>query len=201
MGSVWLTLMLVVGALAGDSERSSTRVQPTTNPPEFERNLRDAATKLGRSTVQETANSAEPAAKAGYTVDWYNISNNGGTNTAASTNYSWDATVGQGLAGSTSSTNWSWDVGFWFTDGPAGGCLSSLAGDVNVTGNLNTTDIIVLVNYVLKAGPLPQPCVANGDATCSCGVNSTEINFLVNYVLKAGPPPCDICNDSPLPCI
>ena len=139
------------------------------------------------------------AGAAAFDVYWTSL-NGGGATSTGSTNYSWDATVGQGLAGSSASTNWSWDVGFWFSDAVGGACLAALAGDVNLTGSVNSTDIIVLVNYVLKGGPLPEPCEANGDVNCNGSVNSTDIIYLVNYVLKAGPLPCDICNDSPLSC-
>jgi len=197
---LFLAWVLAVGALAGDVARKPAKRKADASAPKFERDLRDASTQLGAPGVERTPAPSASQTKAGYSIDWFNVTNNGGTNTAASTNYSWDATVGQSLAGSAASTNWSWDVGFWFSDGATGGCLSALAGDVNITAEVNLTDVIVLVNYVLKAGPLPQPCEANGDVNCSGGVNSTDIIFLVNYVLKAGPPPCDICNDSPLSC-
>jgi hypothetical protein len=74
-----------------------------------------------------------------------------------------------------------------------GGCPVTLTGDVQSSGDVNSTDIIYLVNYVLKGGPGPVPCPAGGDANCDGVVNSTDIIYLVNYVLKGGQPPCDVC--------
>jgi hypothetical protein len=72
-------------------------------------------------------------------------------------------------------------------------CPINVVGDVQNSGDVNSTDLIYLVNYVLKGGPDPQPCPANGDANCTGEVNTTDIIYLVNYVLKGGPPPCDVC--------
>lgn len=80
-----------------------------------------------------------------------------------------------------------------FVYSPTGGCPVPLTGDVQSSGDVNSTDIIYLVNYVLKGGPDPLPCPAGGDANCDGVVNSTDIIYLVNYVLKGGPPPCDVC--------
>jgi len=94
------------------------------------------------------------------------------------------------------------DLGAWFrfddfSFGPAdtGGtsCPVVVTGDANLAGGVNSTDIIYLVNYVLKAGPLPLPCEAAGDPNCDGAVNSTDIIYLVNFVLKGGPAPCDVC--------
>jgi photosystem II stability/assembly factor-like uncharacterized protein len=66
-------------------------------------------------------------------------------------------------------------------------------GDVNQAGGIVTSDIIYLVNYVLKAGPAPLPCTASGDVNCDGNVATSDIVYLVNFVLKGGPAPCDVC--------
>lgn len=76
-------------------------------------------------------------------------------------------------------------------------CAIVLTGDMNQTGSLTTSDIIYLVNYVLKAGPEPLPCRATGDVNCSGTVVSSDIIYLVNTVLKGGPAPCDGCTMVP----
>ena len=59
---------------------------------------------------------------------------------------------------------------------------------------MNTSsDIIYLVGYVFKGGPIPQPCEANGDVNCSGSVTSADIIYMVGHVFKGGPPPCDVC--------
>lgn len=66
-------------------------------------------------------------------------------------------------------------------------------GDVNVSGSITSSDIIVLVNYVFKGGATPSPCAAAGDVNCSGAITSADLIGLVNYVFKAGTPPCDVC--------
>lgn len=66
-------------------------------------------------------------------------------------------------------------------------------GDVNQAGGIVTSDIIYLVNYVLKGGPAPLPCTASGDVNCDGTVSNSDIIYLVNFVLKGGPAPCDAC--------
>jgi hypothetical protein len=72
-------------------------------------------------------------------------------------------------------------------------CPVVLTGDANHTGDRVTSDIIYLVNYVLKGGPTPIPCAAVGDVNCNGSVATSDIIYLVNSVLKAGPAPCDVC--------
>ncbi len=69
----------------------------------------------------------------------------------------------------------------------------AMTGDVNMSGNLTSADIIGLVNYVFKGGLPPLPCEAAGDVNCSHSVTSADIISLVNHVFKGGPVPCDVC--------
>lgn len=78
-----------------------------------------------------------------------------------------------------------------YTEG--GECLVVTTGDVNVSGSITSADIIVLVNFVFKGGPDPEPCPAAGDVNCSGGVTSADIITLVNFVFKGGAAPCDVC--------
>ena len=70
------------------------------------------------------------------------------------------------------------------------GGTSFLRGDVNVTGVVNSADIIYMVNFVFKGGPEPQPVLPAGDVNCSATITSSDIIYLVNFVFKGGPPPC-----------
>ena len=63
---------------------------------------------------------------------------------------------------------------------------------------ISSADIIYLVTYVLKSGPLPQPCEANGDLNCDGAVTAADIIRELLFVVKGGFPPCNTCEDSPL---
>jgi hypothetical protein len=62
-------------------------------------------------------------------------------------------------------------------------------GDVNVSGAINSADIIYMVNYVFKGGAPPICSPSAGDVNCNGVTNSADIIYLVNYVFKGGPPP------------
>ena len=73
------------------------------------------------------------------------------------------------------------------------GCVVTLTGDVNSSGNITSADIVYLVNYVFKSGATPLPIEAAGDVDCSGVVSSADIVTLVNFTFKSGPPPCNVC--------
>lgn len=62
-------------------------------------------------------------------------------------------------------------------------------GDVNISGTINSADIIYLVNFVFKGGAVPKCSPSTGDVNCNGVTNSADIIFLVNYVFKGGPAP------------
>ena len=67
-----------------------------------------------------------------------------------------------------------------------------LTGDVNRSGQITSSDIITLVNFVFKGGLVPLPCEAAGDVDCSGAVTSSDIIRTVNFVFKGGAPACDV---------
>jgi len=68
--------------------------------------------------------------------------------------------------------------------------LSAIRGDVNGDKEVAISDVVHLVNYVLKSGPDPVPEPVVGDANCDDNVDITDAVYLVNYLFKDGPPPC-----------
>ena len=108
-------------------------------------------------------------------------------------------TVGEPAGGVLSGDRYELKVGFWSQTSTNVVCPIVMTGDVNLSGSVAVSDIVYLVNYVFKAGPLPEPCLAAGDVNCSGGVISSDIIYLVGCVLKGGPPPCDVCTMWPAP--
>jgi len=74
-------------------------------------------------------------------------------------------------------------------------CPILVKGDINVSGTVTSADIILLVNYVFKSGPEPEPIVEAGDINCNGTITSADIIALVNFVFKSGPAPCNPCTD------
>lgn len=62
-------------------------------------------------------------------------------------------------------------------------------GDVNLSGAINSADIIYMVNFVFKGGAPPLCSPTAGDVNCNGVTNSADIIYMVNHVFKGGPPP------------
>ena len=78
---------------------------------------------------------------------------------------------------------------FLFVDGVRQFGPPCTKGDVNQSGTINSADIIYLVNFVFKGGPVPKCSPTTGDVNCNNVINSADIIYLVNYVFKGGQPP------------
>jgi hypothetical protein len=61
-------------------------------------------------------------------------------------------------------------------------------GDANADGSLTVSDVVYLVNYLFKGGPIPKPYEA-GEANCDGKITVSDVVYLVNYLFKGGPPP------------
>jgi hypothetical protein len=61
-------------------------------------------------------------------------------------------------------------------------------GDANGDGVIDVGDLVFLINYLFKSGPIPKPYQA-GDANCSGSVDVGDVVYLINYLFKSGPPP------------
>jgi hypothetical protein len=72
-----------------------------------------------------------------------------------------------------------------------GGCegASVLRGDANGDGAVDPADVVYLINYLFKEGPVPDPLEA-GDVNCDDVVDPADVVYLINYLFQGGPPPC-----------
>jgi len=85
------------------------------------------------------------------------------------------------------------ESGFSETRSFRAACGIAMTGDVDESGDLNSADVIYLVNYVFKGGLEPLPISQSGDVDCSGGVVSADIIYMVTHVFKSGQEPCDVC--------
>jgi hypothetical protein len=63
-----------------------------------------------------------------------------------------------------------------------------LRGDVNGNWIVELGDVVYLISYLYKSGPVPDPLEA-GDVTCNGVVDLGDIVYLITYLYKGGPPP------------
>lgn len=61
-------------------------------------------------------------------------------------------------------------------------------GDANGDGSLTVSDVVYLVNYLFKGGPIPKPYEA-GEANCDGKLSVSDVVYLINYLFKGGPVP------------
>ncbi len=63
-----------------------------------------------------------------------------------------------------------------------------IVGDANGDGIIDLEDVLLLINYLYKGGPAPEPLGA-GDANCDGTIDLADILYLINYLYKEGPAP------------
>jgi hypothetical protein len=61
-------------------------------------------------------------------------------------------------------------------------------GDANNDGDVNVADAVMLINFVFKGGPAPDP-LESGDANGDGDVNVADAVWLINFVFSSGPEP------------
>jgi hypothetical protein len=70
-------------------------------------------------------------------------------------------------------------------------------GDANADGEVNLSDVVYLINYILRSGPKPYP-LDTGDVNCDVKVDIVDVVYLINYIFRGGPAPGDP-NDDGIP--
>jgi hypothetical protein len=63
-----------------------------------------------------------------------------------------------------------------------------LRGDANGDGIVDPADVVYLINYLFKEGPVPDPEEA-GDANCDGVIDPADVVYLINYLFRGWPPP------------
>jgi hypothetical protein len=62
-------------------------------------------------------------------------------------------------------------------------------GDVNRDGRNSVSDVVFLINYLLKGGPEPY-LLYRGDVNCDQNTTISDVVYLINYLFKSGSEPC-----------
>ncbi len=58
-------------------------------------------------------------------------------------------------------------------------------GDANGDQVINITDVIFMMNYLFRHGPVPV-CFVSGDANCDDDLGILDVVYLINYLYKGG---------------
>jgi hypothetical protein len=64
-------------------------------------------------------------------------------------------------------------------------------GDVNQSGAVEAGDVVYLISYLFRGGPLPLPILQAGDVNCDGGVEAGDVVYVISYLFRGGSPPCD----------
>ncbi|HEX7401110.1 MAG TPA: dockerin type I repeat-containing protein [candidate division Zixibacteria bacterium] len=101
---------------------------------------------------------------------------------SSSTNYRMPVNSGgQTAPGASGSTNYRMKAGFVHS-------TYVYRGDANADAVIDVGDVVYLINYLFKSGPVPSPLEA-GDVNCDGNVDVGDVVYLINYLFKGGPPP------------
>jgi hypothetical protein len=69
------------------------------------------------------------------------------------------------------------------------GISNYICGDCNSDGNIDAGDVVYLINYLYRSGPVPNPLLAS-DTNRDGVVDAGDVVYLINYLFKEGPSPC-----------
>jgi len=73
-------------------------------------------------------------------------------------------------------------------------CVIVTHGDVNLSGSINSADLIATINLAFKCDfNCPLCDFVRADVNCSGNLTSTDVILMVNFIFKGGTPYCDIC--------
>jgi hypothetical protein len=65
-----------------------------------------------------------------------------------------------------------------------------ICGDIDGDGVVFGGDVIILLNYLFREGPPPNPLPA-GDVNIDGKINGGDVIHLLNYLFRDGPAPCE----------
>ena len=63
-----------------------------------------------------------------------------------------------------------------------------LRGDANADRVIDVSDVVLIINYLFRSGPVPNPFLS-GETNCDGNIDVSDVVFLINYLFKSGPAP------------
>ena len=183
-----ILLLFAVNVSAGDNTGGKKKLQTkatdknqTTKTEVIEQTL-DISEKA--PIISEPVTSST---RAGEQIKWQVIS--GGGTDGSSTNFNLMGTVGQTADGNGVSTNYKLAHGFWQTSGM--GPCDCQPGEADGADLVNILDIVFIINFKYKGGPVPMPyATCSADTDCDCVVNILDIVYRINFQYKGGLQSC-----------
>jgi hypothetical protein len=79
------------------------------------------------------------------------------------------------------STNFKISAGFIYP-------ITVRCGDANSDDAVDAGDVVYVINYLYRSGPVPSPIQA-ADVNCDGVVDAGDVVYLINYLYRAGSPP------------
>ena len=71
--------------------------------------------------------------------------------------------------------------------------LTILCGDATNNGVIDVGDVVYLIKYLFRSGPLSQSTLCAGDCNGDGNVDVSDIVFFVNYLFRSGPTSSGCC--------
>lgn len=65
-----------------------------------------------------------------------------------------------------------------------------LPGDATGDKILNLSDVVYIINYIFKNGPVPKINSLSGDTNCNGTITLVDVIYLINFIFRRYPLPC-----------
>ena len=81
-------------------------------------------------------------------------------------------------------------------------CAALVAGDFDMDGEVDLSDIVRMIVYIFKSGPEHPACDAAIDVSTDGKITAADLLMMVNYIFKGAPAFGDVCPliPDPWPC-
>ena len=130
-------------------------------------------------SVSQVTSGVTTQPTAGEQIKWHVMA--GGATRASSATHMVSGTIGQTAVSAGNSAAYMIKNGFWQNHEPSS-CCSGSRGNVNMSGNIDATDLSCLVSFVL-GGTFVLPCPDAANVNGIGGIDATDLSSLVSFIL------------------